>query len=165
MPTKTLYHGTSIFFRPPFNNKPTWFANNYEYALQHAALHKDGSVMVIKAEMDLDKIKLFDPRKQGHRDMLRDILPKIMHLKIYDDMPIRMHRLFLLRQLELFTNDVWRYLETGLIMSRIKELGFDGHISQEDHDETYCIYHPSKAVQVVGYLQEMKWEQFNSYYK
>lgn len=158
MPKKIeLYHGTTINFVPPFKERPTFLTHSYNFAYDYSCLNNDSKPLVLKCELDSNTVKLFDPRTKS-RQLLGDLLPSKMELNIYG-IKRPMNRLFFIRQLQLFTNDVWRYLECPLIMEAIQQLGFDGHIAKEDDQETICVYNP-KHIKVLEYLEGMSWKEY-----
>lgn len=160
-PILELYHGTTIEFVPPFKQQPTFLAHSYDFAYNHACLNNCPKPMVLKCALDTNVVKLFDPRTAA-RELLGDLLPTDLELNVYGR-KMKMDKRFFLRQLELFTNDVWRYLECKLILQSIQQLGFGGHIAKEDNQETICIYNP-KQIQIVEYLEGMTWKEYTDKY-
>lgn len=156
-----LYHGTTTNFVPPFKRRPTFLAASYNFAYDHACLNNSSKPLVLKCEVDTNIVKLFDPRAKC-RDLLGDLLPSMMDLNIYG-IKRPMDKVFFMRQLQLFTNDVWRYLECQLIMDTLQQLGFHGHIAKEDDQETICIYDPDN-IKVLEYLEGMPWKEYIAKY-
>lgn len=159
---KHLFHGTTIVFTK-FKAIPTWFAESYAFAYDFTQWNTtDQDLMVIKGDLDLDKVKLFDPRDQKQTDKLRDILPDRLKVNFYGSTIEEISRAHYLRLLNIFDRDCWRYLEADGMIEKIRdELGYDGHISREADSVTYCIYDPVKAITNLKYMEELTYDQHN----
>lgn len=155
------YHGTNISFKPPFKNKITWLVKSYQYALNHASISSDTKALVLRCSIR-ENLNLFDPRNSKHVEILRMLLPKNLSLPIYGLPEENISKSFFVRQLELMTNDVWRFLECPTILTILKTK-FDGHISKEDNELTYCIYNPAN-IKIEKYIEEMNRSEYDDCY-
>ena len=141
-----IYHGTTDEFYPSFKTGVMmFFTKSLQYALNHTEVHngdEEGERFVI-AEFEVKRdLNLFDPRLYNHKAFLSELPENIEHKKANE--LISKRKLF--EKLDLFNNDVWRYLEIETVQKLIENLGFDGHIAKESDELTYCIYKPYKCV-------------------
>jgi len=58
---------------------------------------------------------------------------------------------FVLEPTEIELDNTWRYYENQTIKEAIIKLGYDGYVAKESKKNTYCIFRPDKAIEIVKY--------------
>lgn len=153
---KTVYHGTTDLFYLFSNKSEAFFTTSIDYAYEHTLLHNDdiedaileeGDTIVrpIIAECNLTTNNLFDPRNLLELFKLKDVLSFKEFIRLFR-----------------FKNGCWRILEKPVVIQKLKDLQYDGHLAKELDEITYCIYNPMKHIRVnkyIGFLTAKEYEE------
>jgi hypothetical protein len=113
------------------------YSNTEHYLYFLDSLMRGGNKMGVPSKDEVEEFKKIES--------------EIESSAIDDKLEKKYGKKFVLDSTKIKLDDTWRFYENEIVYESIKKMGYDGYVALENKEKTYCIFDPSKTVEIISY--------------